>query len=175
MPRKKGIENNEASIQEPEVGASSDAKLFEASSKTETKEPKKAAVRKNAPKIAADNAEKGAEPLKEGAARNIGVPVQNPPKLACSDPNCPYHGHLNIRGRIFEGTVISDKMDKGVVVEWDYLLELRKYKRFMRKKSRVPAHNPPCINARKGNAVRIAECRPLSKTKSFVVIEILKS
>ncbi|MBU4300779.1 MAG: 30S ribosomal protein S17 [Nanoarchaeota archaeon] len=112
--------------------------------------------------------------LKEGKTKDIGVPVSNPPKLACSDPNCPYHGHLSIRGRIFEGSVISDKMDKGVVVEWDYLMELPKYKRFMRKKSRVPAHNPPCINAHTGNVVRIAECRPLSKTKSFVVIEILK-
>ncbi len=112
--------------------------------------------------------------LKEGKAKDIGVPVSNLPKLACSDPNCPYHGHLSIRGRIFEGAVISDKMDKGVIVEWNYLMELPKYKRFMRKKSRVPVHNPPCINAHTGNVVRIAECRPLSKTKSFVVIEVLK-
>ena len=153
--------------------------------KTETKKEKVQEAAGEAPKAKAtapkkDHAAKNngfeskAAQLKEGKAKDIGVPVSNPPKLACSDPNCPYHGHLSIRGRIFEGAVISDKMDKGVVVEWDYLLELPKYKRFMRKKSRVPAHNPPCINAHTGNVVRIAECRPLSKTKSFVVIETLK-
>lgn len=154
--------------------------------KTETKKEKVQEAVSEAPKAkvhvlkkeaAAKNnthTEAKAVQLKEGKARDIGVPVSNPPKLACSDQNCPYHGHLSIRGRIFEGKVISDKMDKGVIVEWDYLLELKKYKRFMRKKSRVPAHNPQCINAHTGNIVRIAECRPLSKTKSFVVIEILK-
>ena len=151
--------------------------------KTETKKEKvqeavsealKSKAQKKESSAKNNNHEAKTVQLKEGKARDIGVPVSNPPKLACSDPNCPYHGHLSIRGRIFEGSVISDKMDKGVVVEWDYLLELPKYKRFMRKKSRVPAHNPPCINAHTGNVVRIAECRPLSKTKSFVVIETLK-
>lgn len=136
--------------------------------KTKASAPKKEAAAKT------NNHEAKAVQLKEGKARDIGVPVSNPPKLACSDPHCPYHGHLSVRGRIFEGNVISDKMDRGIVVEWDYLLELPKYKRFMRKKSRVPAHNPPCINARTGNVVRIAECRPISKTKSFVVIETVK-
>jgi len=37
--------------------------------------------------------------------------------------------------------------------------------------SRITAHNPPCIAARRGEKVKIAECRPLSKTKSFVVVE----
>jgi small subunit ribosomal protein S17 len=36
------------------------------------------------------------------------------------------------------------------------------------------AHNPPCINAKEGDVVKIAECRPLSKTKKFVVIEVAK-
>lgn len=137
--------------------------------KAEAKEQNKAA-KKTSPKSAERRKEEAA--LKEGRARDIGVPVKNPPALVCTDINCAYHGKLSVRGKIFEGTVISDKMDKGVVVEWDYLQALPKYKRFARKKSRVAAHNPPCINAHTGNIVRIAECRPLSKTKSFVVIEI---
>lgn len=142
-----------------------------ASAKEGPKEAK--AVKKSAPKRE-ETARTEIAALKEGKARDIGVPVKNPPTHICSDKNCAYHGQLSVRGRIFEGTVISDKMDKGVVVEWDYLQALPKYKRFMRKKSRVVAHNPPCINAHKDNVVRIAECRPLSKTKSFVVIEIKK-
>ncbi|MBC7110345.1 MAG: 30S ribosomal protein S17, partial [Archaeoglobi archaeon] len=43
-----------------------------------------------------------------------------------------------------------------------------------KKRSKLHAHNPPCINARVGDVVKIAECRPLSKTKHFVVVEILE-
>ena len=42
------------------------------------------------------------------------------------------------------------------------------------EKTKVVAYNPECIHAREGDIVKIMECRPLSKTKSFVVIEILK-
>jgi small subunit ribosomal protein S17 len=41
-------------------------------------------------------------------------------------------------------------------------------------RSRVTAHSTPCIPVKVGDTVRIAECRPLSKTKSFVVVELLK-
>ncbi len=37
------------------------------------------------------------------------------------------------------------------------------------------AHNPPCIDAKVGDRVRIGECRPLAKTVSFVVIEKLET
>ena len=37
--------------------------------------------------------------------------------------------------------------------------------------SRITAHNPPCLDAQRGDKVKIAECRPLSKTKNFVVVE----
>ena len=40
-----------------------------------------------------------------------------------------------------------------------------------RMNSRITAHNPPCIDAKTGDKVKIAECRPLSKTKNFVVVE----
>lgn len=104
-------------------------------------------------------------------AKDIGIDVRNAPKEACKDEMCPYHGHLRVRGRMFVGTVVSDKMAHAAVVEWPFLLEIKKYERFMKKKSRVVAHNPPCINARIGDRVRIVECRPISKTKTFVIIE----
>ena len=107
--------------------------------------------------------------------RRLGIPVDNPPTEVCSDELCPYHGHLKVRGKIFQGRVVSDKMDKTVVVEWNYLRKIRKLKRYMKCKTRLAAHNPPCINAKEGDVVRIAECRPISKTKSFVVIEKIAS
>jgi small subunit ribosomal protein S17 len=49
-----------------------------------------------------------------------------------------------------------------------------KYERFEKRQSKIHAHNPPCLEAKAGDRVKIAECRPLSKTKSYVVVEVLK-
>jgi small subunit ribosomal protein S17 len=95
------------------------------------------------------------------------------PKKTCSDRNCPFHGELPVRGRVLEGTVVSAKMDKTVVVRRDYIHYVPKFMRYERRRSRIPSHNPPCINVKEGDHVRIAECRPLSKTVSFVVVEKL--
>jgi len=97
------------------------------------------------------------------------------PKVECNDRNCPFHGTLRVRGRVLEGIVISDKMDKTVIVRRDYLKYIPKYKRYERRHSHIPAHNPPCINARVNDRVKIAECRPISKTVSFVVIQKMEA
>jgi len=97
------------------------------------------------------------------------------PKVECNDKNCPFHGTLKVRGRILEGIVISDKMDKTVIVRRDYLKYIPKYKRYERRHSHIPAHNPPCINARVDDRVKIAECKPISKTVSFVVIQKMEA
>jgi len=93
------------------------------------------------------------------------------PKKTCDDQNCPFHGTLSIRGRILNGVVISAKMDKTVVIRRDYQFYVPKFKRYERRHSHINAHNPPCLNVKEGERVRISECRPLSKTVSFVVLE----
>ncbi len=96
------------------------------------------------------------------------------PKRACDDRNCPFHGELPVRGRVLEGVVASAKMDKTVIVEREYLQYSSKFIRYERRRSHIPSHNPPCIAAKEGERVRIAECRPLSKTVAFVVVEKLE-
>jgi small subunit ribosomal protein S17 len=51
---------------------------------------------------------------------------------------------------------------------------IRKYKRYEKRSSKLHAHNPPCIGAKTGDMVKIAECRPLSKSTTFVVVEVQK-
>jgi small subunit ribosomal protein S17 len=96
------------------------------------------------------------------------------PKKTCTDRNCPFHGDLPIRGRVLDGVVVSSKMDKTVIVKREYLYYVPKFMRYERRQSRIPSYNPPCINAKEGQRVRIAECRPISKTVSFVVVEKLE-
>jgi small subunit ribosomal protein S17 len=58
-----------------------------------------------------------------------------------------------------------------VVVSREYPRAAAKYKRFQRSRSKVHAYLPSCIEIKEGQEVRIAECRRLAKTVSFVVIE----
>ena len=101
--------------------------------------------------------------------KNIGFDVK-PPEGECEDLKCAWHGRLPIRGRAFEGNVKSAKSRDTAIVEWGYHKFIKKFERQERRKSRVSAHNPKCIRAREGDRVVIAECRPLSKTKKFVII-----
>lgn len=99
--------------------------------------------------------------------------AEETPKRPCSDIKCPFHGKLTIRGRQFKGTIVSTKMKKTAVIEFDRLHFLKKYERYEKRKTRLKVHNPECINAREGDIVKISECRPLSKTKNFVVVQKL--
>lgn len=105
-------------------------------------------------------------------ARNIGV-VLEAPKQKCNDIHCPFHGKLSIRGRQFTGTVVSTKMRKTAVMEFERPYFLKKYERYEKRRTKLKAHNPECINAKDGEIVQIMECRPLSKTKSFVIVQKL--
>lgn len=64
-------------------------------------------------------------------------------------------------------------MTKTVTVERDYLNYVPKYTRYEKRKSRIMAHNPPCLEIHEGDRVKIAECRPISKEVAFVVVEKL--
>jgi len=103
---------------------------------------------------------------------NIGINVR-PPVDVCEDENCPFHGSLRVRGIILTGRVHKKLMRGAIVVERTTTQYVKKYKRYMRRRSRISAHLPPCIGVEVGDTVRIAETRPISKTISFVVIENL--
>ena len=92
--------------------------------------------------------------------------------MNCTDKRCPVHGELPTRGRTFEGKVVSVGMAKSVIVEITRLEKDEKYHRFQRSSMRIAAHLPECMKVKNGNFVKIAECRKLSKTKDFVVIEV---
>ncbi len=106
----------------------------------------------------------------EKVKQNIGIPVEVP-KENCGDQHCAFHGELPVRGRTFVGKVIKADYSRTVNVEWNRMHYLKKYERYEKRRSRVKAHNPTCINAKVGDSVQIAECRPISKTKGFVVIK----
>jgi small subunit ribosomal protein S17 len=106
--------------------------------------------------------------------KNIGIDVKQP-KKKCVDRHCPFHGHMSLRGRIFKGKVTRTLMNKTATIEWNRFVLVPKYERFERKRSRVKAHNPLCIDAKIGDEVKIMETKPISKTKNFVIVEVLNN
>ncbi len=95
------------------------------------------------------------------------------PKERCEDKNCPFHGTLKVRGKTFTGMIISDNMQGSVIVQWTGSRKVPKYERYEKTRTKIAAHNPKCVDARKGDIVKIGECRPLSKTKTFVVLGVV--
>lgn len=81
---------------------------------------------------------------------------------------------VGTRGRIFEGTV-TKKFDKRVVIEFDRMVKIAKYERFMRKTTRIHSRIPQGMSVNIGDYVKVQECRPLSKMIHSVVIEVIRS
>ena len=110
----------------------------------------------------------------ERKVNNIGIDGVEPPKEVCNDKNCPWHGKIKVRGKLMKGVVISAKVPKTAIIQIDYLHYIPKYERYERRRSKIAVHNPECIKAKEGDLVLVGETRPISKTKHFVILQILK-
>jgi len=71
------------------------------------------------------------------------------------------------------GTVVSDKMNKTVVVQTERLVKHRLYDKYIRRRAKFSAHDAE-NSCRIGDKVLITESRPLSKTKRWQVSQILE-
>lgn len=71
------------------------------------------------------------------------------------------------------GIVVSNKMDKSIVVEVERKVKHPKYGKFVKKSSRFVAHDE-ANECNEGDKVRIAETRPLSKNKCWRLVEIIE-
>ena len=103
--------------------------------------------------------------------KSIGIPGVDFPKNKCEDINCPFHGNLKIRGRIFEGVVQSIKPSRTAIVRWERRRFFPKYERFEGRFTKISAHKPDCLNISENDTVLIGESRPISKSKKFVVLK----
>ena len=104
--------------------------------------------------------------------RDIGIDVKTPDGEWDGDANCPFYGSLRVRGQIIEGTVTALGMHRTIVVERQHTRHMQQFERLEKHTRRYPAHLPSCIgDVEVGDSVRIMECRPLSKTVTFCVIE----
>lgn len=96
--------------------------------------------------------------------------------VECTDKDCPKHGGLKLRGKTFQGVVVS-KHEKRIAIEFERMVYVKKYERYARTKTKVHARLPKCEekNVEIGDLVRIKECRPLSKIIHFAFLEKVKT
>ena len=75
--------------------------------------------------------------------------------------------------RTLQGRVVSDKMDKSIVVAIERKVKHPIYGKYIKRTTKLHAHdeNNQCAM---GDVVSIKECRPLSKTKSWTLVEIVE-
>ena len=92
-------------------------------------------------------------------------------KVECKDVDCPTHGKLKTRGRVFEGTVIR-KFHKRVTIELERMIYVKKYERYARSRTKIHARLPLCMEEEIniGDLIKVKECRPLSKIIHFVTV-----
>ena len=75
--------------------------------------------------------------------------------------------------KFFTGTVVSDKMNKTIVVSVDTCGVHRIYKKRVKKSTKIHVHDEN-NTAKVGDTVRFMETRPLSKTVHYVLVEVVK-
>jgi len=90
----------------------------------------------------------------------------------CKDKFCPFHGKISLRGRAFRGYVIK-KFPKRIVIEFERIIYIRKYERYLKRKTKLHARLPECMfnEINIGDYVEIKECRPLSKIIHFIAVK----
>ncbi len=71
--------------------------------------------------------------------------------------------------RTMQGVVVSDKMDKTVIVKVERKIKPPLYKKYIRRSKKYAAHDENNV-VKNGDIVKIRECRPLSKRKTWEVI-----
>ena len=105
--------------------------------------------------------------------QNIGLSVKKPTKKPLdNESNNPFAGSLSIRGKIFEGVVTKAKAKGTVVIERNTAIYFTKFRRYGRSKNKIHAHVPSNLSVQEGDTVIAAECRPISKSVSFVIVEV---
>lgn len=81
-------------------------------------------------------------------------------------------GERNARRRL-QGVVVSDKMDKTVTVVWERHVKHPRYGKFVRRHTRLHAHDEK-NEAKVGDFVEIMATRPLSKTKTWRLVRVIR-
>lgn len=77
-----------------------------------------------------------------------------------------------LKGKFVVGKVVSNKMEKTIVVEVERQVKHPLYGKFIRRRTKLHAHDEKQV-CKIGNMVRIQESRPISKNKTWVLVDVI--
>ena len=120
-------------------------------------------------------------PSKQGAStryyKNVGLGFRTPKEASEGkyvDKKCPFTSKTSIRGKVIRGIVVSTKMKNSIAIRRDYLHYIKKYNRFEKRHKMVTVHASPAFIIKAGDIVTCGQCRPISKTIRFNVLQVGK-
>lgn len=139
------------------------------------KERKAAARARRGRRRAATPEERAEERKKKAAARSRRRKQEREKKAATGTKGegTPPREHGPGRPKTRLGTVTSDKADKTITVRIDVARRHRRYEKIVRSSTKLHAHDET-NDAKTGDRVRVEECRPLSATKRWKLVEVLE-
>jgi small subunit ribosomal protein S11e len=149
-----------------------DSKYYKAGSfdvhiQTERAYQKQSAVNENSRK-------KAKRASKSRYYKSVGLGFRTP-KAAVQgrfiDKKCPFTGNVSIRGRLMRAVVHSTKCPRSIVIRRDYLHSIQKYQRYEKRHKNFTVHCSPAFEPRVGDEVIVGNCRPLSKTIRYNVLQ----
>jgi small subunit ribosomal protein S11e len=106
--------------------------------------------------------------------KNVGLGFRTPKDASNAsyvDKKCPFTGNVSIRGRILRGKVVSTSMKRSLVMRRDYLHFIQKYQRYQKRHRNFTVHCSPAFSPTAGDEVIVGQCRPLSKTIRYNVLQ----
>ena len=106
-------------------------------------------------------------------AQTEAAPAAQATAASSGEPATPVEQKPRGERKVRTGVVVSDKMDKTVLVRIEQVVRHRAYGKTVRSSSKLAAHDE-ANDAHVGDTVRIMETRPLSRTKRWRVVEVLE-
>ena len=96
-------------------------------------------------------------------------------RRAAEPPREPDHGpeHGPGRAKVRQGVVVSDKGDKTITVAIDMVRRHKRYHKIMRSTVKLYAHDER-NDAHEGDTVRVQECRPMSRSKRWRLVDVVE-
>ncbi len=79
----------------------------------------------------------------------------------------------NTKARAIVGEVVSDRMDKTITVLIERKIAHPLYKKYIRRSTKIHAHDQDNV-CNKGDKVLVEQCRPMSKTKTWRLVEVVE-
>jgi small subunit ribosomal protein S17 len=157
----------------PEAAAAEPAAAAQPAAPPLSAQERRAAARAKRGRRRASTPEERAEVRRQKAAARRRRRQQERGRKTTAGEGTPPAPHGPGSPQVRLGHVVSDKADKTITVRIDIAKRHRRYRKIVRSSSTLHAHDER-NDAHEGDLVRVVECRPMSRTKRWRLVEILE-